>query len=100
MFRRERTRRHSPAPIAAQGTWLIHPRLGSQAEHILHGDDRRSCDRGKKSADETPIHLRAVSVKISPRERFLLLNILQCPRAVAAFAVPPAHRRIVVVRAG
>lgn len=82
---------HAPLPVSAKGGGDIHARLGTQAEHVLHGGDEQVGDGRIARADQAPVvaFLRAQAAIVDGELLF-----------AGRRRVEPAHGGVVVVGAG
>ncbi len=99
--RRELAGQQPPLPVPPGRRGQVHAGLVAQAEEILHGDDCGVCRRRQREADEVPVNLAPGRAEV-PQD-----TPVRCERpstARAAVVTPqtlkPAHRGVVVVRAG
>src|SRR5581483_5332624 len=98
-LRFQRSRPITPSPVSARGRRAIHPRLASQSQNVLHGNQDRIRHGSLQRSNECPIDLAAVGVEVPFGKIALALDVRRRPRAVGfAFALPPPHGRIVVMR--
>src|SRR5215831_11112447 len=61
-------RMQTPSPVAARGSWPIHPRVAAEPEDVLNRNDGQRRDRCEHRPDERPVHVATVESKIVPSD--------------------------------
>ena len=89
--RRQRARRHLPAPRSGRAAGDVHPRLAAEPEHVLRLQHRQPRRRRERQADHRPPRLGLLDAAGGDLRRRGARR--------GAQRLPPAAQRVVVVRA-